>query len=344
MVEPMNITPPPSYFTCLIFLSLFICSPFAYAETFRILHVMSYHADWKWNKDQLNGFKSALTDKNTDYRIIELDTKRNNDEEQIQKKVIEAKKLVSEWKPHLIYVNDDNVQRYFTMDYVNSKIPIVFSGLNRDPSEYNFIGSKNVTGVLEQEHFKATINLLNSISPNLKKIAVVVDSDPTWKGVMSRIRNHLRDLPNIEVVDWALISSFSEYKEKIKSYQNEIDAIALLGVFNLVNEDQQNEGYESVLKWTTENSSVPDFSFWHTRVERGTLCAVTVSGYEQGFLAGNMARQILVNKKSPQHIKMATSKVGVPVVNIARARKLGIKVDTDILLSSTIITGFTWDK
>jgi hypothetical protein len=34
-------------------------------------------------------------------------------------------------------------------------------------------------------------------------------------------------------------------------------------------------------------------------VEKGTLCAVTVSGYEQGLAAGKIARGILVEGKKP---------------------------------------------
>ena len=316
----------------------------AIAEPLRILHVMSYHSGWVWNRDQLQGFKSALADQEIEYQIIELDTKRDNDEGRILKKINDAKNIISKWRPHLIYTNDDNAQQYLAKDYVNSDIPIVFSGVNRDPSEYGFIGSSNITGVIEQEHFKATLNLLNRLSPNIKKIAIVVDSDPTWKGVMSRIRNQLRDLPQITVIDWALIQTYSDYKEKILSYQGSVDAIALLGVFNFVNDNQQNENFESVLKWTQQNSTVPDFAFWQSRVELGTLCAVAVSGEELGFLAGDMARQILVDKVPPQQIPITSSKIGIPIVNMARARKLGLKVDTDILLSSKIITDFSWDK
>jgi hypothetical protein len=57
----------------------------------------------------------------------------------------------------------------------------VFSGVNASPDKYGFAGSTNITGVLEQEHFVATVNLLRDLAPHTKKIAVIIDDGPTWR-------------------------------------------------------------------------------------------------------------------------------------------------------------------
>ena len=219
-----------------------------------------------------------------------------------------------------MYANDDNVQGFLVKDYVNSDLPVVFSGVNRDPAEYDFLGASNVTGVIEHEHFNATINLLLRLKPGIRRIAVVVDDDPTWKGVIGRIRDKIGGFANLEIVDWALIERFDQFKDKIRAYQTSADAIAMLGVFNLKDENGGNVDYETVLRWTVDNSALPDFSFWQSRVDRGTLCAVTVSGYQQGLQAGKMARRILVDGESPGNISMVSSKSGEPVISRARAR------------------------
>ena len=53
-------------------------------KTFKVLHVMSYHAEWKWNIDQFNGFKDGLNGLNVEYQVVEMDTKRHSSPEWIQ--------------------------------------------------------------------------------------------------------------------------------------------------------------------------------------------------------------------------------------------------------------------
>ena len=75
-------------------------------------------------------------------------------------------------------------------------------------------------------------------------------------------------------------------------------------------------------RWTNENSNLPDFTFWKDRVDKGTLCAVTVSGSAQGKQAGEIAHAILVEGRSPSGYPMQATEEGVPVISLARARKL----------------------
>lgn len=313
------------------------------AEPLKILHIMSYHATWQWNMEQLAGFKAAFDGVDVQYRIVELDTKRNDNPEAIAVPVQQAKGLVASWQPDLIYTNDDNAQSYFSKDFINSEIPIVFSGVNRDPSEYDFIGAANITGILEQEHFVATVKLLQQLKPGIRKIAVLVDSDPTWKGVMARMRFNQRELPEIEISDWVLARSYREYQQNVLKLQQQVDALAILGVFNLKDEQGNNVDYETVLRWTTEHSQLPDFSFWQSRIERGTLCAVKVSGFEQGLQAGQLARRILLDNQPPSSLAIRTSIQGRPAISLARARKLGLKVDAELLLNTDVETRFAWD-
>ncbi|MGB1110872.1 MAG: ABC transporter substrate-binding protein [Gammaproteobacteria bacterium] len=336
-----------AYIVLLVLLGLGVFGPsWANSATapFRILHVMSYHQGWKWNRDQLTGFKAALSGVNVSIRVVELDTKRNSQEAAIQAKADQAHRIIQEWQPHLLYANDDHAQAYVSKRYVGSDLPIVFSAINRDPSEYDFLGAKNVTGILEHEHFGPTINLLRRLAPDVRKIAVFVDADPTWKGVMGRMRSQLRSIPNLEVTDWLLVRDFEAFKEKVLTLQDKVDAIAPLGIFNFKDAEGRDVDYETVLKWLAYNSKLPDFAFWSTRVERGTLCAVSVSGYEQGFNAGSMAKRILVEGVSPGAISVRPTHKGEPMISLARARKLGLNPSVEVLLNVNTKTDFIWDR
>lgn len=328
--------------TVLLALFVLVLSQAAHAKGFRILHVMSYHAAWEWNREQFDGFKEALSGLDIEYRVVELDAKRVG-KEQLEAKAQGAVELIKHWKPHLVYVNDDIAQEYVTRKFVNSKIPFVYSGVNKAPKDYGFDKASNITGVLEQEHFLATVKLLRQFQPEVRKIAVITDRDPTWQGVLQRMRQQLEGASGLSVVEWIQPKTFDEYKARVAELQNKVDALAVLGIFNF-SDGGSFADYEDVLRWTAENSRLPDFSFWSTRVERGTLCAVIVSGVEQGREAGRIARRILVDKTAPQHIEAKPTTKGRPMVSLARARELGIAVPSSVLLSSEVITRHAWSK
>lgn len=313
-------------------------------KKFKILHVMSYHSPWSWTDSQLDGFKEALKDLNVEYKVYQMNTKNNDSEEWKRQAGKEARDLIDSWKPDLVYTSDDDAQKYVAAYYVNSNIPFVFSAVNEDPAEYGFTGSKNITGVLEVEHFVESVKLLKEIVPDVKKIAVVIDEAPMWDPVVKRMKDQLSKVPGVEFPIWDKILTFNEYKQKMQEYPKTVDAIALLGVFNFKGENGRNVPYQDVLMWTAQNSMLPDFSFWEDRISFGTLCAVTVSGYEQGLAAGRMARGILVEGKSPSGFAMVPTTKGETVISLARAKKLGIKINSKTLLSAKVKKDFLWGK
>jgi ABC-type uncharacterized transport system substrate-binding protein len=70
---------------------------------------------------------------------------------------------------------------------------------------------------------------------------------------------------------------------------------------------------------------------------------VTVSGYEQGLAAGQIARGILVEGRSPASYPMLATVKGEPMINLARATKLGLTIKTTTLLSARVVTKYDWE-
>jgi ABC-type uncharacterized transport system substrate-binding protein len=309
----------------------------------RILHVMSYHSPWRWTDGQFEGFKVGLGELPAEFRVVQMDTKNHSDHAAKEAKAREARALIEGWKPDLVYSTDDDAQEWVTRHYLNSTVPQVFSGVNKAPEHYGFDRANNVTGVLEQEHFGESVRLLKSIVPGMKRLVVVLDDAEMWRPVVQRMR--ATELPaGVEIVGWETIRTFAEYKKRIAAFPEIADAIALIGIFGFKDERGKNVPYQEVLKWTAENSRLPDLGFWVDRVHHGTLAAVTVSEREQGLAAGKLARRILVDGISPASLPMQATTKGLPVISLARARKLGITVRTEQLLSAQVITRFEWDK
>jgi ABC-type uncharacterized transport system substrate-binding protein len=335
--------------SCLLFLQLVLATANLEgsklnSKGWKVLHIMSYHSPWKWTDDQFNGFKAPLRGLEIEYKVFQMDTKRRSSEEWKERVGKKARELIETWKPDLVYTNDDNAQEYVTKYYLNSDIPFVFSAVNADPEEYGFHGCKNITGVLEQEHFVESVRLLKKIVPDVRRIAVIVDDGRTWHGVTRRMKTKLNQLPDVQFISWDVITTFDGFKQRMKELQSSADALALLGIFTYKDAAGNNVPYTEVLRWTAENSQLPDFSFWKDRISYGTLCTVTVSGYEQGFEAGKIAKGILVEGKSASDYAIQPTVKGEPVVSLARANRLGIKIRTGILLTAQVVEKFAWEE
>lgn len=309
----------------------------------RILHVMSYHTPWRWTEGQLEGFKAGLGDIRAEYKVFELDAKHHADPREKAEKGRAARALVEKWAPRLIYTSDDEAQDLVTRYYLNKPVVQIFSGVNKAPAHYGFDRAENVTGVVEHEHFAESVQLLKRIVPEMKRLVVVLDDAPMWGAVAERMKA-AKLPPDVRIVGWETIRTFEEYKQRIAAYPAMADAVALIGLNNFKDAAGRNVPYQEVQRWTAENSRLPDLGFWLDRVRHGTLVAVTVSEYEQGLAAGWLARRVLVEGKSPRDLPILPTTKGIPVISLARANQLGLRVHSDLLLSSQVITRFEWDS
>ncbi len=318
--------------------------PPAQRRTFKVLHIMSYHTPWEWTESQFKGFKEALRDLDVEYKVYEMDAKRRSSPEWLNQAGLEARKLIDEWKPDLVFTDDDAVQQYVTVHYLNSDTPFVFCAVNADPKDYGFDSAKNVAGVLEREHFAQSVRLLKQIVPTVSKMAVVSDNAGMWQRVINRMKASEEELGDVQVVSYDILDTFEDYKRVVKDYEGKVDALCFLGIFELKGPDGKNVPYQDVCRWTAENSHLPDISFWVDRVDYGTLCAVTVSGLSQGQEAGKIAREILLNGREPSSFPMLPTVKGEPVINLARARQLGPVPSSEVLLTARVFTGYKWNN
>jgi ABC-type uncharacterized transport system substrate-binding protein len=310
---------------------------------FKVLHIMSYHSPWEWTDSQFQGFKDALRDLDIEYKVIQMDTKRQSSEEWKLKVAAEARGLIDTWKPDLVFTDDDDAQLYVAKHYVNTDIPFVFCAVNAEPEDYGFVGSKNITGVLERIHFEQTVRLLKQLVPTVHKIVIITDPGKMWTPIIQTMKQSESKLPqDVKIEGYYVLNTFEEYKKTVKDCEGRVDALGMLGVFEFKDENGNNVPLEQVQRWTVENSTLPDFAFWKDRVDKGTLCAVTVSGLAQGQAAGKIARGILSEGRSPDSFPMKATETGIPTLNLARARKLNLNPGSSVLLTAEVVTEFTW--
>lgn len=342
-----------TFATALLFLCLPLLSP-AHAQAgkprgaqkpVRILHVMSFNSPYRWTDAQLDGFKAGLgADVVAEYKVFQLDTKRKSSPAELEKSSRDARQLVTDWKPDLVYTSDDDAVSMVTRHFYNTATPFVFSGVNKTARDLGLEGVRNVTGVLEREHIMETIRLMQTLKPGVKRIQVISDNAAYWPQVIGRIRLLVRENPDIELVGVAQPVSFVEFQRIALENPNQADANLMLGNFNFKDAKGADVPYPVLQRWYVENAKVPDISFWEDRMYHGTLAGVVVSGHEQGLAAGKLARAILIDKRSPASLPITPTTKGMPIINLARARQLSITPRSTQLLSTTVVTTFEWNK
>jgi ABC-type uncharacterized transport system substrate-binding protein len=316
----------------------------AQTQPLRIFHVMSFDSPWRWTDGQFAGFKEGLGVVDAEYKVFQMDIKRYTSSEDKAERGRLARDIIDTWKPDLVYLSDDAAIEHVAAHYGTSPLPFVFSGANKTLEEHALSGRSNLTGVLEREHFVESIRLLRNMVPGVKRIAVISDPAPHFKPVIDRIHAGMAKLEGVELVRVDVLERYSEFQARVKAYEQEADAVVYLGIFNFKDDQGQPVPYEVVQRWVVENSRLPEVSFWIDRIHFGVLGSVTVSEREQGIAAGKLARAILVDGVKPAALPVEPTVKGRPAINLARARGLGITVQSSELLSAEVVTDFQWTR
>jgi ABC-type uncharacterized transport system substrate-binding protein len=299
----------------------------------KVLLIFSYHPEHPWVVEETRGAEDILEERGVETEKFYLDTKRNTSAEWKEEVAEEAVRKIDDFKPDLVIVFDDNACELVAKEYIGESLPFVFCGMNGEPEDYGF-PAQNITGVIERHHLEATINLLKQLVPDVEKLAIISDDSPTSQAFITRVRNII---PPIEISEFYTTNDFDAWKAEVQELQTKVDAIGIY-VYHTIKENSEEQSLppEDVLGWTLENSELPGFAFSDFTVRDGVLCGVTVSGYEQGMTAAEIAIRIL-NGETPADIPIECPEKGTPMINRIRAEELNIEIPADVLEAVEIL-------
>ncbi|MCW4043668.1 MAG: hypothetical protein NWE90_08100 [Candidatus Bathyarchaeota archaeon] len=297
----------------------------------KILLIFSYHPEYPWVVEENKGIEDTLKDKKLVIEKFYMDTKRRTSPEWMEKVAEDAVKKITEFSPDLVIVLDDNACELVAKKYAGKNLPFVFCGMNGNPEDYGF-PADNVTGVIERHHIKENIELLKRLVPTVEKAAIITDNNPTSTAFINRVKETAL---SVEILEFAT-NDFNAWKAKVRELQPQVDAIGLF-TYHTIKESGREESLppEEVLEWTLENSKLPEFAFFDFSLKGGALCGVTLSGYEQGKTAAEIAIKILEGTK-PGDIPIESPEKGNLMVNKNRAEELDIEISEDILKDAEI--------
>lgn len=317
----------------------------AMAETKRVLILQSYHAEYPWVTDVNQGIRDALEEErftegdNLALTTFYMDTKRHTDDAWKQAKAGEALALIKSLSPDVIIASDDNAQSLVVKRLKDTAWPVVFTGVNADPTHYGFVDTldqpgHNVTGCLERERFQGSIRLLKRVVPKASRIAVISDNGPTSLPILKRINAQAKET-SVNITGIKAAITFEEWKQFVRDMQTRADALVVLTYHVIRNETGEEVPPEDVLRWTLEHNRLPEVGFWKWAVEDGLLLSEAISGFQQGYHAGTLAAFIL-DGQAPGEFAVTTPRRGERCINLSRAKALGLTIPPDLQTFTTL--------
>jgi ABC-type uncharacterized transport system substrate-binding protein len=276
-----------------------------------------------------------------------MDTKRtHNTPEGIEQAGREALQVVQSFRPDVVVTLDDNAFRTVGLALSGSPMPVVFSGLNGLPEDYDatcdFMESRahpggNITGVYEKLHVADALLVHTRLFPGTRKVLFITDLSPTGKAIHKQIALELADggIPCL----WELraASSWEDY-HRVIDQANRDPEVSVLYPAALLLKDAQGRTYTApeIFQWTTTHSHKPEIAVNFSFVQMGLFGGAAVDFFAMGEQAGRMVAAILQGTP-PGEIPMEEARRYALAFNVDRARRLGIQIPEDVLLAADYV-------
>jgi len=348
-----------------LLLALCLCiHPIAAAkQPFRIFVVSSYHKAYLWSQDTSQGMLDALNafgyfdhtqqlaefqqyDKIKTHKMVMqrhwMDTKHHNKTNEIASSADQTIGLINAFKPDLILLGDDNATNWIGNEFLDTDVPMVFWGVNGTPVKYGLLENQrkpghNITGVYQAGYLKESIQLLQTLVPSVKTIAVISDDSTTGRSKVREIANlvNTHQVP-VQLLDTIHTDNYETWKQAFIRLQHKVDAFIIFNHNSLIDAAGKVVPQMVAGRWYLEHIQKPECSHEAQFVIEGLLCATDDSGYKQAYEAVKIAIRILEKGENPAVIPAYAPPRGAFMVNAMRAKQLGIQITPDMGVESII--------
>src|SRR5215510_1838529 len=327
------------------------------AEKKRVLVVSSYHKEYLWSQSTQQGLVASLlkyryldsqqqADEFTRNDYVEsskavlkkewMDTKRRNGQADIAAAAQRIMKVLRDFRPDLVMLGDDNAANYIGNQLLDTATPVVFWGINGLPLKYGLVDSMdnpghNVTGVWQRGYHKESLELLQKLFPAARTFAILACDSETSRPNIKQLQVLDREgqLP-LRLVETVATNSFEEFKKRSLELATKVDAFFVLNHDTMKDLAGNHVDMLTVGKWYLQNIKKPEASHEDQFVLEGMLLTANDYGYNQSYLAFEMAYDILEQGLNPGRMRPRTPERGPLMVNKKRANMLGITLNGEM--------------
>ena len=291
----------------------------------KVLYVDSYHEGYAWSDGVTKGVRSVIDPSGAQLKIMRMDAKQNPEENFKKEAALKVKAEIESLQPDVLIVSDDIAFSYIVKEYYrDAELPVVFSGINWDAGVYG-APYKNTTGMVEVSLTNQIIDQLKVFTKGSRLGYISANNETERKNLI-----YYGSLLGIKFDKSYFVNNFSEWKQKFKILQGEVDMVIF----------ENNAG---IADWNDEEAQA--FALAETKVPVGTtndwimnyaLLGITKIPEEQGEWSAEAALEIL-SGTAPASIPVAKNKKGNLMVNLKMAEKLGVIFAHSVLKNSQII-------
>jgi hypothetical protein len=285
---------------------------------------------------------------NLEVKAYYMDTyKVNTSREAMHAQGEKALQEISEFKPDLIFANDDAAIAEVMMPLVGGDIPIVFSGMNGQPEMYNerkhYMDSRehpgsNVTGIYEKLYAAQAVKVMEQAVPGLRggKVVMITDHTPTGNGLTKQFEIELKDVTDVR---WEImrVQDWSEYTALIERLNGDPEVKAIYPVaLSLPADDGRRFAAAQIYDWTLVHSRKPEMAINYFFARMGLFGGAVENFSAMGRLAGEKAVKIF-NGTKPGALPIEDGPESAIVFNVKRARDLGIEIPPRLLAAANSV-------
>lgn len=242
-----------------------------------------------------------------------------------------ARKFVSLAPDVIIPISTPSAQAIVSAD-AKAKIPVVFATVT-DPVAAQLVPSLkkpggHVTGAIDLPPVAEQLKVIQTLLPNATRLGVLYNAaEINSVRMIEQLKAANQKLTIIE----AHASSSNEVSTATLSLIGKVDAI-------YVPMDNTVISAVGIVLKTAAQHNIPVFASDHDVVEQGALAALAYQQYDVGYIAGELAAQVL-NGKNPGTLDVASPPQAKLYINTRVAEQLKIQVPPTLLKRATLTAG-----
>jgi ABC-type uncharacterized transport system substrate-binding protein len=308
----------------------------------RVFVAQSYDADYIWCEHINQGLTEALASLAPVIEIAYLDAKRRPDPAGLAERAADMAQRIREFAPDVVIAVDDAVQHYLVVPSLKDKPggpQVVFCGVNAPLANYGYPAA-NVSGIRERWHFREAFALGKRLLPAAKTVALIVEDSESGRYVVADlVEEQAKGGPySLEVRHVDVVRTENEWREKFIRYQDEVDILAL-GLYQSIRTDDGRGviNPETLMAWTREINRRPLLGFAGVATRDGHLFGVLESGFEQGYLAGTMAAEIVTRGVAAGTLPVGINNQGTIMLNLGAAATIGLDIPYEIIEAAGVV-------
>ncbi|MGD1821771.1 MAG: diguanylate cyclase domain-containing protein [Pleomorphochaeta sp.] len=258
-----------------------------------ILILHSYDRNLQWTKDIEKGLIDTL-DKNSSnikYSIDYMDEKQHpEDKYQIHLYNFLAEKYYLN-SFDLVITTDDAAFNFITTysNLISDDTPIFFCGVN-NKIDYTLIDTNRITGIIEINDYKSTIEIMKEFHPDRNKIIVINDKTITGRANKINLEEVIPDFEND--FEFEFIEDIN-MNELLLRCENLTDNEIILLLSFTKDRSFNDFSYDESLELISEHTEVPIYGLWDFYLGNGIVGGSLKSGYTQGTMLGEKVSSYL---------------------------------------------------